>query len=660
MRRTRRPRPCRCVATLHAATRVGVLLLAGTAWQVVARCPGPVAVNQRLEAVDVQRVVAQAADVSRRLNQPASIAVVDRVGNVLAVYQTVGAAGTVRITSGVSRGGGLEGAEVPSTAAAIAKAITGAYLSSSGQAFSTRTAGYIVQDHFPPTIRNVPSGPLYGVQFSQLPCGDLVRGGSAMGIGPRRSPLGLSADPGGFPLYKGGGVVGGVGVIAGHAPTYSLDLFPFDFDNDVEETIAQSATAGFSPPECIRAERVTAGGVSLRYSDADARLQSSSAAVPSGGSYVDVAGWYVAAEGPRTGRTFGLPESGVAREYIHLAGEAHGLLNPDGNNRFPPTASAGLSALDVTRLLDEALGVANAARAQIRIPLGSPAQVTVSVVDANGTILGIGRTPDAPVFGIDVSLQKARAAALFSRTDAAARVGMATSASQQAFYFNGDPRAAVGFFQRPGIFADGTAFSARAIGNIARPAFPDGIDARPRGPLSSARPDWSPFNVGLQLDLVSGGIVGALLAGEPALARCTAVPIGADNGIQIFPGGVPIYRNGVLVGAIGVSGDGVDQDDMIAFLGITRAGRWRGGGLGHAPLARRADQLGLRYVQCPQSPFNGSDAQNVCGGDGDLPTALPGPVTAAASPARVVPPSLAGRDADAARTAPSSTVERRR
>lgn len=601
------------------------LMAAGAA---SARCPAPASPNQRLESADVQRVVAQAADVAQRLNQPATMAVVDRVGNVLAVFQTNGAASTVRITSGVSSGGGLENLVVPSAAAAIAKAVTGAYLSSSGQAFSTRTASYIVQDHFPPTIRNVPSGPLFGVQFSQLPCGDLVQGGSAMGIGPRRSPLGLSADPGGFPLYKGGSVVGGIGVIAGSAPTYSLDVFPFDFDNDPEEVIAHSALAGYSPPDCIRAERVTAGGVSLRFSDADGRLLSSSATVPSGGSYVDVGGYYAAVDGPRTGRIFGLPESGVAREFVNLAGDAHGLLNPDGSNRFPPIASTGLSAADVTSLLDEALGVANAARAQIRIPLGSPAQVTVSVVDAQGVALGVARTPDAPIFGIDVSLQKARAAALFSRTDAAARIAAANSAAQQAFYFNGDPRAAVGFFQRPTIFADGTAFTARAIGNIARPLFPDGIDGRQRGPLSSAKPAWSPFNVGLQLDLVFPGLAASLAPGGPIITRCTATAIGADNGIQIFPGGVPLYRNGVLVGAVGVSGDGVDQDDMIAFLGITRASRWRGGGLGHAPLARRSDQLGLRYVQCPQSPFNGSDAQNVCGGDGDLPTTGASAVTA--------------------------------
>ena len=36
------------------------------------------------------------------------------------------------------------------------------------------------------------------------------------------------------------------------------------------------------------------------------------------------------------------------------------------------------------------------------------------------------------------------------------------------------------------------------------------------------------------------------------------------NGITVFPGGFPLYRNGVLIGAVGVSGDGVDQDDIIS------------------------------------------------------------------------------------------------
>ena len=39
------------------------------------------------------------------------------------------------------------------------------------------------------------------------------------------------------------------------------------------------------------------------------------------------------------------------------------------------------------------------------------------------------------------------------------------------------------------------------------------------------------------------------------------------NGIITFPGGVPLYKNGQLVGGIGVSGDGVDQDEHVAFAG---------------------------------------------------------------------------------------------
>ena len=56
----------------------------------------------------------------------------------------------------------------PAALAAITKAITGSYLSSGGNAFSSRTASEIVQDTFPPnpaTI-NLGSGPLFGVQMT--------------------------------------------------------------------------------------------------------------------------------------------------------------------------------------------------------------------------------------------------------------------------------------------------------------------------------------------------------------------------------------------------------------------------------------------------------------------------------------------------------------
>jgi len=75
----------------------------------------------------------------------------------------------------------------------------------------------------------------------------------------------------------------------------------------------------------------------------------------------------------------------------------------------------------------------------------------------------------------------------------------------------------------------------------------------------------------------------------------------------------------VLVGALGISGDGIDQDDMISFLGTANASARLGGSIGHAPASIRIDQTApggtrLRYVQCPQAPFLGSNEQNVCEG----------------------------------------------
>jgi len=45
------------------------------------------------------------------------------------------------------------------------------------------------------------------------------------------------------------------------------------------------------------------------------------------------------------------------------------------------------------------------------------------------------------------------------------------------------------------------------------------------------------------------------------------------NGIIQFPGGLPLYKNGHLVGGLGVSGDGVNQDEDVA----------RGGASGFTP-----------------------------------------------------------------------------
>ncbi|MGQ0800721.1 MAG: heme-binding protein [Pseudomarimonas sp.] len=627
-----------------------------------------------MTTAEVNQVIAQAVAEATARNQRAVIAVTDRVGNVLGVYRMTGAPVTVRI--GTDRGvvGGLENLGVPTELAAIAKAVTGAYLSSEGNAFSTRTASQIVQEHFLPGEFGGPSGPLFGVQFSQLPCSDFVtRAGTAIGPGPQRSPLGLSADPGGFPLYKAGVPVGGIGV-AGADPDYTLDRTVTDRDLNPDELIALAATFNFAPPLDRRGDRITADGKTFRFSDAefaDLTVAGGTAGnLATAGAQTAVPAYFGGSV--RAGTVFGTPASGFRPDTTLFPGrDAFVLVDAAGAQRYTPIAgtdgTGAITAEEARVVVDEALAIANAARAQIRRPLGTPARVSISVVDTNGAVLAFARTRDAPVFGADVSLQKARSAAFYSGGFAAADL---TSRPEVA-YFNGAllpsaaaptsfnltvvGRARIGefttrlrdFAETQTLLGDGAvSFSNRAVGNLARPYYPDGIVSTQAGPFSRPFDQWSPFHDGMQLDLVYNALafhvahyvnqlgLPITLAGAPfapAPSAANPVPV-ADpapgsctglnrlaNGIQIFPGSVPIYRGDRLIGAIGVSGDGIDQDDMVSFLGLHNAGVRLNTGIGNAPIARRADQLvvrgaRLRYVQCPQSPFIGTDQQNVCGG----------------------------------------------
>jgi hypothetical protein len=135
------------------------------------------------------------------------------------------------------------------------------------------------------------------------------------------------------------------------------------------------------------------------------------------------------------------------------------------------------------------------------------------------------------------------------------------------------------------------------------------------GPLSKPFAQWSPFADGLQLDLVVANVA-ANLGGGALITGCSPA---SANGIQIFPGSVPIFKGGALAGAIGISGDGIDQDDMIGFLGLAKASTALGTGFGHAPASKRADTLTprgirLRYVNCPFQPFLSSSTQDACTG----------------------------------------------
>jgi uncharacterized protein GlcG (DUF336 family) len=613
---------------------------------------------ENLSARDVETIIAQAVEEASARNLPSVISVTDRVGNVLGVFRMTGTRTDTTIRAGQSVNTGLQDVRVPHELAAISKAVTGAYLSSGGNAFSTRTASMIIQQHFPPSANTVglESGPLFGVQFSQLPCSDFserATGGNT--LGPKRAPLGISADPGGLPLYKNGVLVGGIGV-SGDGD-YGFDPEVTDIDAHDEELIAIAGAFGFAAPVSIRADHITVDGTSLRFTDQD---ESDLASAPASaraftqingtlGALVTVNGYYGnGVPVALAGQTYKFENSGIRpstrAEYANP--DVFVMTDGGGNNRFPPRAGTDGAAIaqpltqnEVRTILQEAFDVMSHSRGQIRRPLDSRAQVSISVVDTYGSILGIVRAPDAPIFGTDVSLQKARTATFFSGPDAGA--DLAGTVRSTGFGGGSDPRVTARVNQVRTFLGDANAltgthaFADRSGGNLARPYFPDGEVGTANGPLSVPINQFSPFANGLQEELIEDNIllhVGFVANNAPpnqdTRRRCTFLPdvvAGQNrlqNGIQIFPGSVPIYRNGVLIGGIGVSGDGIDQDDMISFLGVHNAGITLGT-LGNAAPAIRADNIivpvngediRLRFVSCPFAPFLDTNEQNACQG----------------------------------------------
>jgi len=670
-----------------------------------------------LTTADVQQVISQAvAEAQARGVANATIAVIDRVGNVLAVYRLGAAAGqSVLLATRVDGTGqpvlkgGLEGIRLPVQAgaaplnalyidgpAAISKAITATYFSTEGSAISTRTASQLIQDHFNPGEANTPGGPLFGVPFSFLACSEIGASGAAAGTqpGPQRAPLGYAGDPGGFPLYKGGTVVGGIGVIADGL--YSIDANVQEEDENLDdEAIAFAGTYGYGAPAGRRADLLGLDGKTGRYTDVEYRdLESDPATAPAFGTLpaglVDITGY-----GGGTiiaGTAFGQQASGIrpataadfspaltADEVTAL--DAYVLDNGAGANRYPATAgqpvagSTPLSAAEVQQLLAAGIGVAARTRSAIRFPYGSKATMSVVVVDHLGNILGIARSRDATIEGTNVALQKTRNAAFFSSPDA----GAFLAALPPAQYLDTSGATVTSTASPIGDYVDNLrnfvgdanlltaarpiAWSSRAVNNFSHPNYPDSIFGAPKGPFSQPGAElgetdglgqpkaWSAFNSGLPLDLqlnsilqhllyiASGGVIADVAANScagTAINTAGAVPAFSNaltlaqrqrlgDGIVLKPGGFPIYRDGVLIGAFGAAGDGTEQDDIVGFLGLyegqqalIQAGDTNAPG--HAAPSARVDSqlapLGTRprYVVCPQSPLITGNSEGVCNG----------------------------------------------
>lgn len=513
--------------------------------------------DPQLTRDDVEKILAGAATEAARINPRAIIAVTDRDGFVLGVWDMAG-----RIPNPVPAFSLTDNSRIRLyglLAGAITRAGTAAFLSSDQDALTSRSAGFIVQQHFPPGVRNTPTGPLVGVGFSNLFYSDVnfmkyipngFDGSKLLGPAKRdssspgvRAPsvllCSLNDSPGGVPLYKSGHLVGGIGVTGDGDPT---NLAPaaaiflgetqrdattgYKAGKDVDEMVALAGQTGFRPDSEILGTNILAGGIRLPYVGVreediedvhDAKslgtygrpVRGLTVTLPNGTSQViDLDPKDSPAPYPWKKETMG--------DYD---GEVRFTLRDDPLLNDPVRGKVGgvarrLNRDEVKEIIELAAARAKITRAAIRLPIGTPAKVFITVVsnpDKAGEkpeILGVFRTGEATIFSWDVSAQKARTAVFFSNSQ--------------------------------------LAMSSRTVGFLAQKFYPPGIDGREHGPYFG-------FQEAVSLKTSPAGA----FPGNPNL----------PNGMTIFPGGFPLYRNGKVVGAIGISGDGIDQDDIIAISG---------------------------------------------------------------------------------------------
>ncbi len=493
-----------------------------------------------LEVSDVQTLIAHAVEQAERLGVKASIAVTDREANVLGVFNMTGAPSPdITVTNPI--------------VGAIAKARTAAYLSSNRHGFTTLTACYITRNHFPPNIDNTAAGPLFGVPRSSIGGGGIQPNGDLTAGRPPVGAQGLTGVPGGLPVFKNNLLAGGIGVSVNVPSQAALDNILCCCGGVLpDEIIALGAVlGGYETPADLRGDGIFIDGIRFLFANTDPPAANFTLAFSALGSRgaVDARFPIRATPPPKFPQT---PESELFRE-----------VNLGAGFDFRIRGGTALTSEEVRKIITQAATQAAKTRAAIRRPAGSPARVFISVVDIDGRVLGIGRTPDATLFSYDVSAQKARTALAFS-----------------------DPNNPLGQMVRRelGLTANaGFAISARAVGFLAQDFYPPGITReeqaldRPIGP--------GPF-----FKMPPGD--GQEFIFQRDLANSGRAPFG--NGITIFPGGVPLYKGSLLVGGVGISGDGVDQDDLICFAGA----------LGFEPPPEiRCDQFKYRDIRLPYVKF---------------------------------------------------------
>jgi uncharacterized protein GlcG (DUF336 family) len=478
-----------------------------------------------LSSADVTNVVQNAV---MSVNAPMVVAVADRAGNILAVFETPGAPTTAI---------GNFGQVVASDELAVGLARTAAFFSNDQAPLSSRTVRFISGIHFPPGVAGTPNADLYGIENTNRGCTLSTNFLPGQALNPSRSIDGtnsglgiitgkadtndsdpLAVNPGGVPLFNGG-AVGGVGVVSTSSAIAEYAAFTGATNSGFLPSTSQL------PPPGV----VIIGGIAVPFVD--------QTTLPAGTAPGSLAAY--------SAGSYSIPATA-------------GTLPPDGF-LVGPNAGSALSQADVSEIIMNAVTTASVTRAVIRLPPDSRTRMTIAVSDLDGTLLGLYRMPDGTVFSADVAASKARNVVWFSTT---------------------------GVRDLPGV-PGGTAVTNRTISFGAQPLFPPGIDGSGDGPF---------------FQLYLNDTANPCTQGSDPGAPNT----GNMSGVVFFPGSLPLYRNGVLVGGLGVSGDGVDQDDFVT-AGAVDAACGAGGPCGvpdfQAPANIRADQVVIQNVRLPYQKF---------------------------------------------------------
>ncbi|HEB54382.1 MAG TPA: hypothetical protein ENI87_14105 [bacterium] len=498
------------------------------------------------------------------------IAVTDRTGDILGVYSTIGLAPT----------------DADNIAVSLAR--TTSFFSNSQAPLSSRTVETLSRFHFPPTfasefiasqlpasgagdtviaptrrctgVAGTPQGPLWQINSTNRGADiatALTTPPTAFNAGAVFNPSrnldgtfpspGITLLPGAVPLFKvnAGGVrrlVGGVGV-------YVLDQ---NGDPNVEaaefaaiQGASGSGAAGdedFFFDEIPLEGAITILGVLLPYVKQTTR--------PAG---------FAARAAAAPGGFVMVPTMGRADPFGYLIGPRAGMDGFGGQVLTQP---------DVERIIGQVIDSANITRGQVRLPLGSSARVIATVVDTRGLILAHFRMEDTLTDAVDVVPAKARSTVYYCRPNGPFSTPVANN-NGFAFPF-GD--AWDGFPVDPTGQNRGIALTTRTLGFLSQPFYPPGIGGTfSQADYIAAGPPAGATYAPASGDTAPGPLYNlALLNQLPGqVDRWGNEPPdpGYQNGLTFFPGSVPLYKNGQLVGALGVSGDGVEQNDLIAFEG---------------------------------------------------------------------------------------------